>query len=189
MRKVGILCVALALSILTGSSSIDNKSQTIIHTRKPIRAVKPVKSAYVQKTKFKPCAPKINKSKYSKQDLYYLTACVYQEARSAECSDLLQRMVANVVINRVNDPDFDDTIYKVLTAKHQYGNMWKHGIYIPYNASKNIVLRCRDNAKYILDGNKVCPKSVVYQSEYKSLGSGTYRVFKTSQGNYYFNYK
>lgn len=188
MRKVGILCVALALSILTGSSSIDNKSQTIIHTRKPIRAVKPVKPAYVQKTKFKPYAPKINKSKYSKQDLYYLTACIYQEARSDECSDLLQRMVANVVINRVNDPDFDDTIYKVLTAKHQYGNMWKHGIYIPDNASKNIVLRCRDNAKYILEGNRVCPANVVYSSEFPNLGK-IYKRFKTSQGYYYFNYK
>lgn len=189
MRKVGILCVALALSILTGSSSIDNKSQTIIHTRRPIRAVKPVKPAYIQKTKFKPCTPKINKSKYNKQDLYYLTACIYQEARGNECSNLLQRMVANVVLNRVHDTDFDNTVYKVLTAKYQYGNMWKYGIHIPNDANMNVVKRCKDNAKYVLEGHRVCPKNVVYQSEYKSLGNGTFRIFKTSQGTYYFNYK
>lgn len=128
------------------------------------------------------------KQKVYEQDLYYLTCAVYQEAGSDDCPDLMQQLVANVILNRVNHPDFANTIKSVLMSPHQYGNMWRDGISIPKNADSKAIERCRKNAKVILDGKRVCPSNVVYSSEFSSLGT-KYKKFKTKNGWYYFNYK
>jgi len=123
------------------------------------------------------------------KDLYCLTAVIYQEAGSDDCSDLLQQLVARTVLNRVLDKRFGNSIYDVLTAKHQYGMMWKNGIHIPNNASNQSIERCKKNALIILKGNKICPSNVLYQSEFKNLGDGIYKQFNTKNGTIYFNYK
>ena len=131
------------------------------------------------------------KPKYTEQDLYELTAVIYQEARGE--SDIIQLLVGNVVLNRVEDKDYANTVHDVLMSKHQYGMMWKHGIHIP-NTTNDIenkaIERCRKNAIRLLEGERFCPKNIVYQSEFKNLGNGNWKKFKTKYGKtMYFNYK
>ncbi|CAB1251430.1 Hydrolase_2 domain-containing protein [Ruminococcaceae bacterium BL-6] len=189
MQKIGLLCLMILTFLFLGNST--NKYNKVVRTTTPIHAVArmPVEleKRKVQLTKA-PTTVKKEKPKYSQKDLYYLTAVIYQEARGEECSDEMQRMVANVVINRVAHPDFSNSIHAVLTAKYQYGNMWKNGVKIPPGANKEIVQRCEKNAKYILEGNRVCPSNILYQSEFRDLGDGIYKQFKTKYGTMYFNY-
>jgi spore germination cell wall hydrolase CwlJ-like protein len=92
----------------------------------------------------------------SMSDLNLLAAIVHQEARG--CSDEVQLLVANVVINRVNDPRFPNTIRGVIYQKGQYSGAGSLASVTP-NAD------CIRNAKRVLDGERFCPAKVVWQSE------------------------
>ena len=127
------------------------------------------------------------KIQYEK-DLYYLTAVIYQEAGGDKYQDITQLLVGNVVLNRVNHKDYADSIKDVLLSKHQYGNMWRHGIYLPNNPNdleKQAIQRCRKNAIRLLNGERFCPSNVVFESEFSWLGDGIYKYID----GLYFNYK
>lgn len=114
-------------------------------------------------------------SKYkanTEDDLFYLAAAVCREAGGS--SEEIQLLVANVIINRVDSSVYPNTIYGVLTQRKQYGTMWKHGISFPDWANQEIKDRCYSVAQRILGGERVCPKNVLYQAEFKQ-GSGIYK--------------
>lgn len=115
-------------------------------------------------------------------DLYYLAAAVCCEA-SGEDMDIMLK-VANVVVNRVNSSSFPNSIYRVLTAKHQYGTFWCDGIYFPSWATDEDINASYTAARRILNGERVLPYNVVYQAEFPQ-GSGTYRHYE----GFYFCYE
>lgn len=57
---------------------------------------------------------------YTQEELEKLAAIVYAEAGSSWCTDEHQQAVASVVINRVEDDRFPDTIHEVIYAPGQY---------------------------------------------------------------------
>lgn len=119
---------------------------------------------------------------YTDDDLFCLAVVVCREAGGA--STEIQRLVANVVINRVNSSIYPDTIRGVITQRNQYGNLWKKAeIDFPKWAPQEVIDKCFDVAKYILDGNRVCPDNVLFQAEF-SQGSGIFAQFP----GYYFCY-
>lgn len=66
-----------------------------------------------------------------------LLACViYREAGGDASCDDCRRMVADVVLNRVNDPRFPNSIEAVLIQPGQYGNFSETGVQWP-ERSKN----------------------------------------------------
>ena len=113
---------------------------------------------------------------YSKGDLNLLARVVYAEAGSDWCSDEMQLLVANVVINRMRDRRFPDTLRGVVYQRGQYACAYKLGRVKP-NA------RAVKNAKRVLDGERFCPAKVVYQSEFRQ-GKGLWKKV----GNQYFCY-
>ena len=113
---------------------------------------------------------------YSKGDLDLLARVVYAEAGSDWCSDEMQLLVANVVINRMRDRRFPDTLRGVVYQRGQYACAYKLGRVKP-NA------RAVKNAKRVLDGERFCPAKVVYQSEFRQ-GKGLWKKV----GNQYFCY-
>jgi len=115
------------------------------------------------------------------KDLYLLGQVIEAESGSDWIKDDVQLMVGNVVINRVLSDKFPSTIYDVVHAPNQY-QFIKHGITV--RPSK----RALDNARKILNGTRVIPKNVVYQSEYKNLGDGIYKKVKTKYSTMYFSY-
>lgn len=64
-------------------------------------------------------------------ELEMLACVIYQEAGGNGSCDDCRRRVADVVLNRVNDPRFPNTIYEVLTAPRQYGKFHWTGIVWP----------------------------------------------------------
>lgn len=123
------------------------------------------------------CTVKITKG-YSDDDLFCLAAVIWQEAGSTYCSDNLQLMVGNVVLNRTKSNQFPDTIRGVITSKYAYGTMYWNGVSIPTAndpITKSAIDRCYANAKKLLDGHRVLPDNVVYQAGFVQ-GSGVHTV-------------
>lgn len=123
------------------------------------------------------CTVKVTKG-YTDDELYCLAAVIWQEAGSTYCSDNLQLMVGNVVLNRVKSNQFPDSIRGVITSKYAYGTMYWDGVSIPTandTVTKSAIDRCYANAKKLLDGHRVLPDNVVYQAGF-TQGSGVYTV-------------
>lgn len=88
--------------------------------------------------------------------LEMLACTIYAEAGGDACSDLCRRMVADVVLNRVEDPRFPDTMEEVLTQEGQYGTWHWTGIQWPERASypgeAAAVERAYNIARSVLEG-------------------------------------
>lgn len=69
------------------------------------------------------------------EELELMAKVIYQEAGSDACCDNCRRMVADVVLNRVADDRFPNTIYDVLMQERQYGRYHWTGVIWPERAS------------------------------------------------------
>lgn len=126
--------------------------------------------------------------KYTDWELEMMAIVIYREAGGDAASNKTRIMVGNVVMNRVRSKHFPNTIYGVLTQRGQYAGM-SGAVTWPSRASnryeQNAVKRAWACAKRVLEGENYLPANVVYQSDYRTLGSGIYCV---SDGMY-FNYE
>lgn len=105
---------------------------------------------------------------YTEEELEILACCIYCEAGGDSASDETRRMVGEVVINRVADPRFPDTILGVLTQKYQYGLFWRTGVVWPARAAHEpeAVERAYDCARLVLSGERLLPEDVIFQAEF-----------------------
>ena len=91
------------------------------------------------------------------EDVEMLACVIYQEAGSDYICDNCRRYVGDIVLNRVNDPGFPNSIYGVLTAEGQYGRFHWTGIVWPERASyaseAHAVERAYRVAQELLSGN------------------------------------
>ena len=131
------------------------------------------------------CKVTVSNRNYTDDDLYCLTAVIWQESGSYWLSDRCQLMVGNVVLNRVESSKFPGSIRGVLQSPGQYGPMaWNISIPTPRNSIEQAALdRCYKNAKKLLDGHRELPSGVVFQANFPQ-GSGTYAY----EGGLYFCY-
>lgn len=102
-----------------------------------------------------------------------LLACViYQEAGSDDICDLCRYRVADVVLNRVEDPRFPNTVYDVLTAPRQYGEFYWTGVIWPERAGasteEHAVDRAYAVAEDVLSGNHsdLYGQGYIWQAEF-----------------------
>lgn len=116
---------------------------------------------------------------YSEEDLYYLTHVLTGECHTASWDE--QVAVGSVVLNRVADPEFPNTIKGVIEDRH-------HGIqyasFYDGNFKREATERNAAVAKYLLENGSQLPSTVIYQSQHRQ-GSGTY----TKINKHYFCYK
>lgn len=103
-----------------------------------------------------------NKISYTEEDLYWLSKVIAQELGANWVPDYYQQCVGSVVLNRVNDSRFPNTIYGVLHQSGQYCGFYAEP------TTQNIA-----NAKYLLENGSVLPENVVFQALFVQ-GSGTY---------------
>lgn len=130
------------------------------------------------------CTVKVSNASYTQDDLYCLAAVIWQEAGASYCSDRLQLLVANVVMNHVESPYFPNTIRGVITRKGAYGRMYWDGVSIPRAndpITKAAIDRCYANAKKILEGYRILPSSVIYQAGFVQGSS----VYTYEEGMYF----
>lgn len=107
---------------------------------------------------------------YTEKELEMLALVIYQEAGGDACSDDTRLKVGTVVMNRVADDRFPDTIEEVLTQERQYGRLHWTGLVWPERAElpqeAHAVARAYVCAERILSGERHLPEDVIFQSEY-----------------------
>lgn len=117
----------------------------------------------------------------SEEDIALLACTIYCEAGSDSVSDLCRYYVADTVLNRVDSPNFPNTIYEVLTAPMAYGRFhWTGVIWPDYSYSiweQPAIERAYRIARDILVNENhtwIYGNHYVYQSEYQQSEVGFY---------------
>lgn len=111
-------------------------------------------------------------------DVEMLACVIYQESGGSASCDNCRRYVGDVVLNRVNDSRFPNTIYGVLTQKNQYGRFYYTGIVWPSRANSpdeaGAVDRAYRVARELLSGNhsKLYGAGYVWQAEFEQGDDG-----------------
>ena len=109
---------------------------------------------------------------YTVEDLELLAMVIYQEAGGDACSDLTRQLVGEVVLNRVADSRYPDTLPEVLAQRLQYGRLYYTGLVWPARAElpqeAHAVQRAYDMAEALLEGtvDKLLPEDAVFQAEF-----------------------
>lgn len=109
---------------------------------------------------------------YTGEELELLALVIYQEAGGDACSDLTRQLVGEVVLNRVEDSRYPDTLAEVLTQRLQYGRLYWTGLVWPERAElpqeAHAVQRAYDMAEALLEGtaDKLLPEDAVFQAEF-----------------------
>ena len=107
---------------------------------------------------------------YTAEELEMLALVIYQEAGADWCADDTRLMVGTVVMNRIADPRFPDTMYEVVTEELAYGRLHWTGIVWPSRARRpaeaHAVERAYAIAERILQGERTLPEDVIFQSEH-----------------------
>ena len=118
---------------------------------------------------------------WSEDDVFCLAAVIYQEAGGDACTDETRRMVADVVMNRVFDDRFPNTIREVLEdapgGALQYGRFALTGVCFPAAADaeceQHAVERAYRIANEVLEGehSELFGEGYIWQAEF-AQGSG-----------------
>ena len=150
-------------------------------------------SAYVQAAKStwneaqKAIAGYQKLAQYSDEDIRILTTTVFHEA--GHTTEQLRQYVAQVVLNRVEDSRFPDTVKVVITQPGQYST--KYATVEAANAiqatdSKNGTYYygiCEDSVKAAMMGQVEMPSNVLYQANF-SQGKGVWKSVYFNSGWY-----
>lgn len=125
---------------------------------------------------------------YTKDELFCMAAVIYNEAGADACSDEHRALVGYVVLNRVNDSRYPNSIRGVLEQRGQYlgmGNGVEFAKRYTNPGEKHAVERAYRIAREVLENrnNIPIPENVVFQAEFKQ-GAGVYKHI----GNTYFCY-
>ncbi len=111
--------------------------------------------------------------RYTDDDVFCMAAAVYQEAGGDACCDECRYRVADVILNRVADERYSDTIRGVLEEYMQYGMFWDTGVCFPERANEEseqeAVKRAYAVALDVLSGNRhsgLYGSGYVYQAEF-----------------------
>lgn len=105
-----------------------------------------------------------------------LAVGIYREGGGDSVCDDCRVRIADVMLNRVADPRFPDTLEEVLTQKGQYGTMYWDGITFPKRAAEpeefHAVERAYETAEAVMSGthSELYSQGYIYQSEFPDLG-------------------
>lgn len=124
-------------------------------------------------------------SKYTDEDIRILATTVYYEAGGT--TEQLRTYVAQVVLNRVADSRFPNTVYGVVTQRGQYS-----GNYATASATQAIkdkdakngtynYATCVTSAKKAMMGQVDMPSNVIYQANFKQ-GTGVWKAIYFNSG-------
>ena len=165
----------------TTGTTEPTKETTPTETEPPV-ATEPPTEPETQPTE---TDPEETAQTYTPEDLELLALVIYQEAGGNNYSDETRLMVGSVVMNRVKDNRFPNTIYDVLMQKGQYGLLHWTGPVWPATASHETealaVERAYAIAERILLGERALPEDVLWQAEFVQ---GT-EVVAFQDGNYF----
>lgn len=117
---------------------------------------------------------------YTDEELYLLSHIIQCEA--GYCERAMMEGVGSVVLNRVADPRFPNTIYEVINQPGQYRPV-TDGIFTSAQPTDLVIEVAID----LLEWGSKFPPEVVWQANFPQ-GSGTYLTLSTSYSTMYFCY-
>lgn len=117
---------------------------------------------------------------YSEDDLYVLSHIIQCEA--GYCEREMMEGVGSVVLNRVADPRFPNTITEVVNQPGQYRPV-TDGIFTSAQPTELVIEVAID----LLEWGSKFPPEVIYQANYP-LGTSIYKTLSTSYSTMYFCY-
>ena len=107
------------------------------------------------------------KTVIDKNKLIMLASLIDLEAGSNWCSDEMQQGVGSVVLNRIKDSRFPDTMEKVIYQPGQYATSKRVKGHKPTE-------RAIENARIVLTEGSIFPEEVVFQANF-TQGKGVYK--------------
>lgn len=114
-------------------------------------------------------------SSYTDQDLNILAKLIWKEAGG--CPWEHKCTVGCVVLNRVADERFPDSIYDVVAQPKQYSTSYLYGF-------NGIPEECYEAARAVLEGEYTIPENVVWQAEFVQ-GRGIWWASEVNTGWWY----
>lgn len=115
---------------------------------------------------------------YSDDDVWYLSRVI--QAESGYCQREMMEGVGSVVLNRVADDRFPDSISEVIQQPGQYSTL-------SWLSSQTPTEEVMDVTIDLLENGSKFPPEVVWQANFPQ-GSGTYQTLSTSYSTMYFCY-
>ena len=174
---VVLLCIATGPRAGTPESPVAETTETAtepVAAEPPTEVVeRPMEVIHLACTvEYEPVTLEVSRqtSTYSPEDLELLALVIYQEAGADTSSDDTRLKVGTVVLNRVADSRFPNTIHEVVTQRAQYGLLhwtgavWPERVSLPGEA--DAVARAYDCAERLLQGERFLPGDVVWQAEF-----------------------
>lgn len=122
--------------------------------------------------KVAPKKEEVKKQSYTEEELNLLSHLIFGETGADYCSDENQIAVASVVLNRVKNKNFPNTIREVIFQKGQYACTWDG------NFDKTPNERAIKNARFVLENGSQIPENVIWQSQFKQ-GKGVWKLIQT----------
>lgn len=107
---------------------------------------------------------------YTEDDLDLLARLLTAEVGSSWIPDEIQLYVGSVVLNRMANEYFPDTLYDVIYQPGQYSPTWNGRI------DNTPDERTIENARKLLEEGSVLPANVVFQANFKQ-GEGVYHEY------------
>ena len=109
-------------------------------------------------------------------DLWFLSRVI--QAESGYCSQQMQEYVGSVVLNRVADDRFPDTIPEVIEQPNQYSTA-------SFLTSQEPTQQVINVAVDLLENGSKLPADIIYQANF-SQGSYVYMTLSTSYSTMFF---
>lgn len=178
MKKLNIVMSLLICSLLLGSFAASVIAET--KTYKELEAAVGTEETETEYTDETESETEAVPNTYTDDDLYVLSHIIQCEA--GYCERAMMEGVGSVVLNRVADPRFPNTIYEVVNQPGQYRPV-TDGIFtsaVPTDLVMEVAID-------LLEWGSKFPPEVVWQANFPQ-GSGTYLTLSTSYSTMYFCY-
>ena len=178
MKKLNIVMSLLICSLLLGSFAASVIAET--KTDKELEAAVGTEETETEYTDETESETEAVPNTYTDDDLYVLSHIIQCEA--GYCERAMMEGVGSVVLNRVADPRFPNTIYEVVNQPGQYRPV-TDGIFTSAQPTDLVMEVSID----LLEWGSKFPPEVVWQANFPQ-GSGTYLTLSTSYSTMYFCY-
>ena len=191
LTGVGVfLCVAIFASSFVGAAQMTYPAEVtepvvpVVLTAKAETGIVPELTDSPIVNVVKPSPP----PEPDAQEVELMACASYQEAGGDACCDTCRHRVGDVILNRVADERFPDTILGVLTDEWQYGRFCQTGVVWPERSTNpgeaHAVERAYQTAREVLSGQHtdVYGTGYIFQAEFQQ---GSDVIYCENCGIYY----
>lgn len=124
------------IALTTISTSCSNGIAEEIHFSKPIQEAMPVSLKHIE------YSSEIPVQTWTEEDVEAMARILAGECYEDKVQD--KRLVCEVILNRVSNDDFGDTIFDVLTEKNQFDSYWKQSRPVSKNDYEVVIQTLED---------------------------------------------